>query len=760
MSALEAAYPAVVGLVGLVVFFGVVGLLGYLGVLAFVFHALRPWWKLALPVGVLLAVGIAGSIWLTFEPAYRAEAWLRIAEKAPYIAFEDRTGSRSFVATQVQLLCSPLVLGPALAQELDEPDPETGAKKVGGLPEVTEQDAPIEWLQEEIAVAAVGGSELFTVSFTGRHPEHSAHIVNAVVGSYFDLRAQEDAERTQRVIELLEQERERRAAEVERLREIVRELSKQATGKDPFRPLSNSAIDTAEQPLDELRSRSTETRMQREILRAEISAIEEFLTSERSENGDEPTPHVSHAIVEQALAEHPQVKALEAILDIKRAQLQEYREKARDGEENPVYEDLARDIESDERELVAIRAELLPEFRSRLKSERIAGQEAELAERKRELRKHELLEQTLAEKFDSELAKLQEFSGETLELKFAQADLALEEEVFAMIAERITKLQTEQRAPARVRLMSQAAPPKAPVELVPYGAIVLGFTAGLCFPFALAVLWELSARRVTSARQLEKRCRAPVLGSIARLPVRTGSFSPAADRRVGQALHVFEESVDSLRTRLALAPPLRDLKVFAVTSAVGNEGKTSVAVQLAVSSARASGEPTLLIDGNLRGPDVHQVLETRMAPGLAEVLGGKCPLDEAIITDWSPQVHVLPAGKLRESPHKLFGGGAFSSLVEKVRSTYRHVVIDAPAILAAGEALVIADAADASIVCAMRDASRIGQINKALANLDAAEVKVAGLVLNGVPVSSFVYRCGTQISFPMLNALPTSRPIP
>jgi capsular exopolysaccharide synthesis family protein len=760
MSALEAALPAVGALVGLVVLFGVVGLLGYLGVLSVVFHTLRPWWRLALPVGLLLAFGIAGSIWFAFGPAYRAEAWLRIEERAPFIAFPQEVDSRSFVATQVQLIRSPLVLGPALAQELEEPDPETGDKTVGALPEANEQDAPIEWLQEEIAVEAVGGSELFTVSFAGRDPEDSAHIVNAVVNSYFDLRAQEEAQRTQRVIELLEQERERRAAEVMRLRENVRELSKQATGKDPFRPLSESAINAAEQPLDELRSRLTETRMQREILRAEIIAIGEFLASERSKDGDEPAPHVSHAIVEQAVAEHPQVKALQAILDIKRTQLHDYREKARDGEENPVCEDLAKDIESDERELVAIRAELLPEFRSRLKSERIAGQEAELAERKRELRKHELLEQTLAEKFDSELAKLQEFSGDTLELKFAQADLVLEEEVFARIAERITKLQTEQRAPARVRLMSEAAPPKKPVELIPYKLIVLGFTAGLCFPFALAVLWELRVRRVTSARQLQKRCRDPVLGSIARLPVRTTSFSPGTDRRVGHALHVFEESVDGLRTRLALAPPLRDLKVFAVTSAVGNEGKTSVAVQLAVSSARASGEPTLLIDGNLRGPDVHQVLETRMAPGLAEVLGGKCPLDEAIITDWSPQVHVLPAGELRESPHKLFGGGAFPPLVEKVRSTYRHVVIDAPAILAAGEALVIADAADASIVCAMRDASRIGRINKALADLEAAEVKVAGLVLNGVPVGSFVYRCATQISLPMLNALPTSRPIP
>jgi capsular exopolysaccharide synthesis family protein len=754
--------------------------------LSFVLNALRQWWKLALPVGLLLAVGIGGVIWFTFEPTYRAESWLRIEERAPFIAFQDRGGSRGFVQTQVQLIRSPLVLGPAIAQELEEPDPETGAKTVGALPEVSEQDDPIEWLKREISVGAVGGSELFTVAFSARRPKHSADIVNAVVNSYFDLRAEEDAERTHRVIELLEQERERRAAEVERLRENVRELSKQATGKDPFRPLSESAITTTEHPIGDLRSQLTGTRVEGEVLKARIAALQEALPehSENDEEGtgqvagdapekdaspgvsgedegdtskpagaadqgllasgadDDPT-EVADAIVEQAVATHPRVVGLQAALDHDRAKLGEYKEKLKDAEEDPLYQKLAKRVESEQRELDAIRAELLPQLKSRLKAERIAQQEEELSQLKRQLKSNDVLESYLAEKFDDELSKLQEYSGETLELKFAQEDLTLEEEVFARIAGRITQLQTEQRAPARVRLMSEASPPKKPVELVPYKMILLGSLAGFGFPFGLALLWERFVRRVSDARDLGKCAQLPVIGEIARLPVRTGSFSRSSSRRVGHDLRVFEESVDSLRTCLALSEPLQDMKVFAVTSAANNEGKTSVAVQLAVSSARASGEIALLIDGDMRSPDVHKVLETRIGPGLAEVLNGDCRVEDAIITDWSKRVHILPAGKLQGSPHKLLGNGALRHLLEEVRSTYRHVVIDTPPILAAGEALVFAKASDASLICAMRDVSRMDQINTAHDRLVGAGANPVGVVLNGVPTKQYAYRYGT-----------------
>jgi len=691
---------------------------------SFVLNALRQWWKVALPIGLLLGAAAGGSIFYLFEPVYLAESWLRIESRPQYIAFAERGDSRAFVQTQVQMIKSPLVLGPVVSQ------PE-----IASCAEVHEQESPIDWLAKEIAVSQVGGSDLFKVSFAGPRPEDSAKIVNAVVQEYFDLRAQEDAERTQRVISLLEDERERRAAQLERLRENVRELEQHATGTDPFAPKAQQAITAVEHPLQELKRQLTTTQVEREVLEAQIKASE-------VEAGDEQV-EVADALVEKAVSEHPQVQALELALSEKRARLREYETKLADYEHDPLYTSLSQQIGREEERIAEIREKLRPEVESHLQIALDSQRKEELARMEDQLKSYELMEQYYSKKFHEEVEKAQEFTGETLELKFAQADLSLEEEVFALIASRVMKLRTEQRAPARVRMLQAAAPPKRPVELHPYKQILLGSMAGLLAPFGLAVLWERFVRRVSDARQLGQEARLPVLGEIARLPVRTSVFPRSSSQRVGQDLRIFEESVDSLRTCLALSEPLQDVKVLAVTSAANNEGKTSVAVQLAVSTARASGEMALLIDGDMRSPDVHKVLESRIGPGLAEVLSGECSVEDAIITDWSSRVHILPAGKLRGSPHKLLGNGALKSLLETVRSSYRHIVIDTPPILAAGEALVFGKAADATLICAMRDVSRMDQVTAAQERLVGAGAKPAGLVLNGVPTKQYAYRYGT-----------------
>ena len=77
-----------------------------------------------------LAIVAGGSVYWAFEPVYRAEAWLRIESRAPYIAFPDGNGSRAFVETQVAMIKSPLVLGPVVSQ------PE-----IAHLPEVQEQES-------------------------------------------------------------------------------------------------------------------------------------------------------------------------------------------------------------------------------------------------------------------------------------------------------------------------------------------------------------------------------------------------------------------------------------------------------------------------------------------------------------------------------------------------------------------------------------------------------------------------------------------
>jgi succinoglycan biosynthesis transport protein ExoP len=213
--------------------------------------------------------------------------------------------------------------------------------------------------------------------------------------------------------------------------------------------------------------------------------------------------------------------------------------------------------------------------------------------------------------------------------------------------------------------------------------------------------------------------------------------------RPSPELELFEESIDGLRTYLTLVKSLQGMRVLAVASSVSGEGKTTLASQLAISLAKAAGELTLLIDGDIRLPDIHTMFDVGRGPGLVDVLRGDVAVDEAIETGYSQTLHLLPAGKLKSSPHRLMSNGEFARLVNELKGMYRYIVIDTPPILPASEALVMAQAADATVLCVRRDYSRVPQVKEAYFRLQAAGVKTVGAVLNGIPSREYSYRYGS-----------------
>ena len=457
---------------------------------------------------------------------------------------------------------------------------------------------------------------------------------------------------------------------------------------------------------------------------------------------------VPYGIVEKVVQEDPEVHRLAALVSAKRSELHEFETKSVKGEDGSFseklqnfYEKLQKEATQYEDTLQQVRADLRQQIKAYAQVAEISRREDVLAAMKAQLMGFHIREALLRDRHEKKRKELMEYSGETVDLVFAKTDLAEAEEVVRSLERRIVSLTTEKKAPPRVTLVQLAFPPKAPLSNLTF--VVLGPLAGLCLPFALAVLWELIVRRVTDAQQLEKHSNLAVVGEVARLPVRTTVLSKSSSKRVGRSLGIFEESIDTLRTCLVLSEPLKDMKVLAVTSSVNHEGKTSVAVQLAVSIARASGEPTLLIDGDMRSPDIHNVLDVPLQPGLGDILAKQCSLEDAIVTDLSDSVHVLPAGKLHSSPHKLLGNGVLGSLFAEVRSSYRYIVVDTPPVLAASEALVLASSADAALVCAMRDVSRVDQIKRTHERLLAAGAHPVGIVLNGISAKRYTYRYGS-----------------
>jgi len=727
----------------------------------FVLHALRRWWKVALPVGMLLATIGAGLVYWLFEPQYEAAALLELHERPQYIAFEpkDSEVSKAYFRTQIELIRSRWIMGRTVANE-----------KIKQLPEIRKQRNAIAWLRKRVSVVSENESDVFEIRYSSPDPDSAALVVNEVTKQYLTAQEEEDAKRTRNIVAALMEEMKSREKAVRALRTQVQTATQQVSGKEPelARPDQTSP---AKHPMAELQGRLIDIQVERAMLAARIKAGEEDLRSAEPAAGDRAKAAAAplskeelalrDAMVVRAVAENGDVKQWDSMLAAKQAKLQQIETIATRGKEDPAYIELRKEIVRDQKSLEELKQKMAGPIQTEaeytLRAKRSDGEVTILGKRREEvarmrcdLRGYEIAEDNLRSAYSGQLKKflteIEQVSGENVNLTFMKDELAQAQKVLERITERQIALQTERGAPPRVIWHEPARAPEAPVEEFPTRNMALAVLACLCMPFAVAVGWERLVRRIGGCEDLEQQLHLTVLGEIARLPTRSRAAPRSAEAKIGADLRVFQERIDSLRTAIMLSDDLRDMRILAIASAANHEGKTSVASQLALSLARATGQATLLIDGDMRSPDVHRVFDVALEPGLAEVLGGQCPLADAIVKTHDEHVNLLPAGRLKVSPHRLLGNGTWKSLLEQVSTAYRYVIIDTPPVLAASEALVLAKAADATLLCVMRDVSRADQVRKASERLLTAGGRPIGTVLSGVPTKHYAYRYGSYPS--------------
>ncbi|WP_123041931.1 CpsD/CapB family tyrosine-protein kinase [Cohnella candidum] len=185
----------------------------------------------------------------------------------------------------------------------------------------------------------------------------------------------------------------------------------------------------------------------------------------------------------------------------------------------------------------------------------------------------------------------------------------------------------------------------------------------------------------------------------------------------------------SLRNMIATSAGEKDRKIIAVTSAEPSEGKTTVAVNLAIASAQ-TGKKVLLIDANLRQPGLHQTFSVSNHNGLSSVLLQSAGLAESVKDVGIPLLTVLTSGPAPVLSGDPLDSSAMDALLKQARAEYDLVIIDSPALLALADASTVAMKSDGVLWVLHSGISRKAkalEAKKLLARLDA---KVIGCVLN------------------------------
>jgi succinoglycan biosynthesis transport protein ExoP len=286
------------------------------------------------------------------------------------------------------------------------------------------------------------------------------------------------------------------------------------------------------------------------------------------------------------------------------------------------------------------------------------------------------------------------------------------------------------------RLLSAATLPTSPSSPKLRIALLMMLGAGLVLGLLAGLLAELFDQSVKNADDLEAKVGVPAVTSIPTISKRMMRQMPPAERHpsgylVGRPMSAFTESLRVLRTVIVYSKLDLSSKVVAVTSALPDEGKTTISMCLARVAAM-SGQKVCVVDCDLRKQSINDVIDIETDVGILQVLAGEAPWRSAIVRDPNSEAHVLPIASSGFTPRDVFGSDAMGNLIAELRAHYDLVVLDCAPILAVAETRIVVGRADTTVLVARAGRTAIGAMRAAVMQTEGAGGNILGIALNYV----------------------------
>lgn len=593
----------------------------------------------------------------------------------------------------------------------------------GASPEDAARARSVDILQKRMKVTRQGTTFLVDIAVSSQSPQKAATIANAIADAYFDEQVRAKYDATRIAANWL-------GGQIEDLKSRVVASEKAV---EDFRSANNLMVSQGvtlnDQQITDLNNKLIAARAQTAEARAKYEQVQDITKSGGDPGGINAA--ISSEMITKLRTQYADIAKNEADLSSKygarHPAVANVRAQRRDTQKL-INEEIRRILESTKHDYDVARSReaSLQQSLDQLQSVSTSSGQAQV--RLRELQREAEANRT---QYESYLARSKETT--------AQESLEMPD----------SRIVTKAGVPIR---------PSSPKTMLILGlAVMLGLGAGSVLAFLVDYLDD----RVKTLERAEAVAGVPALAAVPLIGTRElaglarrgrkelGRYDPKTMRLLPAPLQpplaryaidqpgtFFAEAIRAVRLALQRTMRSQPVKVVQVTSALDSEGKTTLAINLAQSLATL-GIRTLLIDGDLRNPQVTHALCPRADAGLLEVAIGHATPERAILVDQSTGLSILPSTKIKQVEYitELMFSERIVDVLDHFRHRYELIVIDSPPLVPLVDGRALAELSDRIILALAWDQTPGEVLSHAMDLLSPVSDRVMGTVLTRVDLS-------------------------
>jgi polysaccharide biosynthesis transport protein len=565
-------------------------------------------------------------------------------------------------------------------------------------------------LHQQLKVALIPKTDIIKLTYSSLNAKLSADIINKVVADYIQRSYETRYLSTQRVSQWLSGQLDDLKHEVETSQEEMLDLQRRLgmLGLDPSHNQNATTLEDLSMAVAQARiARILAESRYRVMQGIDPDSIEDSLDSSRG-----GAPAVLTQLRSQVATARATLAQMEATL----------------GPNHPQVKAQHAQVAELEKELNTEQARLL----TKAKEDYVIAQANQ--------------DQTLAA-LEEQKAQAYKMRDDMVQYTLRQREFESNRTLYEGLLQRLRTAGVESGLESlEIDIVDPALPPAAPTLQPKSTIILIMLVVSLLIGIIIAFLLESLDTGLRSIAEIEAITQLPSLAIVPktkRIGAEQSERFSTAQRNIAvltSPKSQFAESLRSLRTSLLLSTTGRPPKFILFTSSTPSEGKTTIASNMACVLAQGDTH-VLLIDGDLRRPNVHPRFGLSGKIGLSTLLTGGTSFEESLqrIPE-APNLDIIASGPVPPFPAELLSSEAMQSLLRKCGDLYDYVVIDSPPILSVTDGVILARSADAVALVVRQGTSSKHVVRRARDLLIRAGAPITGIVLNAVDLNSPEYQ--------------------